>query len=119
MSEEQNVAVVRRLAERWNEGDTDGFLAGFADDVELITDEDWPDSGASGKAAFARYIEDWRSNWEEIKLSIEPVRVEGEEVEVRAAWQVRGASSGIDSELAFGILFTFRDGLIVRQVFFR
>jgi hypothetical protein len=50
---------------------------------------------------------------------MEPVRAEGEEVEVRAAWHSRGASSGIASELAFGILFTFRDGLIVRQVFFR
>jgi ketosteroid isomerase-like protein len=53
-----NVESIRRLVRCWNEGDVDGFLAHFADDVELVTDQDWPDSGASGKAAFARYIED-------------------------------------------------------------
>jgi ketosteroid isomerase-like protein len=115
VSEERNLEVVRQFVQRWNEGDMDGFLALYADDIEMISDPEWPEPDVIGKEAFIRYAEEWRSTWDTAKLNLEPAEAVGDEVTTRGWWDSRGAASGVEGELAFGLRFTFRDGLIVRQ----
>jgi ketosteroid isomerase-like protein len=113
--EQQNLELVRQLVALWNEGDIDGFLALHAEDVELITGPEWPEPSVRGKAAVARYAEEWRSAWDQLEMVLEPIVSNGELVACHGAWETRGAASGVAGTLPFGLLFTIRDGLVVRQ----
>jgi ketosteroid isomerase-like protein len=117
--EQRNLEIVRQLVTLWNEGDIDAFLALYSDDIEMITDPEWPDPDVHGKEALTRYADEWRSAWEELKLNVDPIEAKGDEVRTRGWWDSRGAASGLAGELEFGLDFTFRDGLIVRQRWFR
>jgi ketosteroid isomerase-like protein len=103
----------------WNEGDIDGFLALHSDDVELITDPEWPEPSVHGKAAVAEYAKEWRSAWDQLQMVLEPIVSDAERVACRGAWESRGAASGVAGTLPFGLLFTLRDGLVVRQRWYR
>jgi ketosteroid isomerase-like protein len=113
--EERNLEVVRQLVQRWNDGDMDGFLALYGEDIEMISDPEWPEPDVIGKEAFVRYSEEWRATWDSAKLNLDVVEASGDEVAARGWWDSRGAASGVSGELAFGLHFTIRDGLIVRQ----
>ena len=117
--EQRNLEVVRKLGERWNAGDFDGVLALYHDDVEMVTDPTWPEPPTRGKEAFARSSEDWRASWEKIDIDVAGVEARGDTVIAEGAWDTRGAASGIGGTMPFGILFTIRDGLVVRLRWFR
>ena len=118
--EQRNLEVVRRLGELWNAGDFDGVLALYADDVEMVTDPTWPDPPSHGKAEVARSSEEWREAWEKIDIDIGASHPAGPDMVIaEGAWDTRGAASGIGGSMPFGILFTLRDGLIVRLEWFR
>ena len=117
--EQRNLQVVRRLGELWNAGDFTGVLALYDDDVEMITDPDWPDPPAQGKEAFARTSEEWRAAWQKIEIQLGASEAAGDQVAAQGAWDTRGLASGIPGSMSFSILFTVRDGLIVRMQWFR
>jgi ketosteroid isomerase-like protein len=120
MSDEQrNLELVQRLVTLWNEGDVDAFLALHSDDVELITDPEWPDESVTGRAEVARFAEDFRSAWDAVMLKLDAIDAEGDEVRTRGHWESRGAASGLSGALPFGLDFTIRDGLVVRQCWSR
>jgi len=119
MGEEQrNLEVVGQLAERWNAGDLEGLLAFYADDIEMVTDPGWPEPSTSGKEALARSSEDWRASWEKIDIDVGRIEARADVVLAEGAWDSRGAASGIGGTMPFGILFTLREGLIVRLQWF-
>ena len=117
--EQRNAEVVRQLAERWNAGDIEGMLEFYGDDVEMVSDPDWPDPGVAGKEAFRRYSEEWREAWEKAQIDVGQIQAAGERVLVEGAWDVRAAATGISGQMTFSILFTLRDGLVTRHEWFR
>jgi uncharacterized protein len=121
MSEERNLEVVRRLAERWNAGDSAGVLELYADDVEMVTAPEWPDAGSGsfvGKEALERYTQEFRSAWDSIGADFDRLDVVGDLVVAGGGWVSRGLASGASSRMPFGIVFTVRDGLIARVEWF-
>ena len=117
--EQRNAEVVRQLAERWNAGDIEGMLEFYGDDMEMVSDPEWPDPGVSGKEAFRRYSEEWREAWEKAQIDVGQIQAAGERVLVEGAWDVRAAATGISGQMTFSILFTLRGGLVVRHEWFR
>jgi ketosteroid isomerase-like protein len=119
MSEQRNVELVRRLAERWNAGDNAGVLELYADDVVMVTAPEWPDAGPwVGKEALERYTREWRSAWESIEVDLGRLEAVGDMVVVGGDWDSRGAASGAAGRMTFGLVFTVRDGLIARLEWF-
>jgi ketosteroid isomerase-like protein len=119
MSEERNVEVVRRLAERWNAGDHAGVLELYADDVEMVTAPEWPDAGTEvGKGAVERATREWRSAWESIEVDLDRLEAAGDMVVAGGGWDSRGLASGASGRMPFGIVLTVRDGQIARLEWF-
>ena len=119
MSEEaRNAEVVRQVAERWNAGDFDGLLGLYDGDIEMIPGPDWPDPAVIGKAAFRSYIDEWRSAWASSYFDLHAIEAVGELVIAAGAWDNRSAITGIGGTMPFGILFTLRDGLVIRHQWF-
>jgi ketosteroid isomerase-like protein len=116
--EQNNVEVVKRLGELWNAGNLEGMLDLYDDEVEMVASPEWPDPGTVGKAAFARYSEEWREAWETVNIDLGTLEARGDTVLVTGAWDTRGAASGIDGSMPFLILFTLRDGLVTRHRWF-
>jgi ketosteroid isomerase-like protein len=119
MSEHRNVEVVRRLAERWNAGDSAGVHKLYADEIVMVTAPEWPDTGPFvGKEAVERSTQEWRSAWDTVEVDLERLEGVGDLVVAVGAWDSRGLASGASGRLPFGILFTVRDGLVARLEWF-
>jgi ketosteroid isomerase-like protein len=117
--EHRNLDVVRQIGELWNADDFDGMLALYAEDVEVVTDPQWPEPPTRGKGDFARMSRDWREAWEKIEVDPGALQVVGpDRVLAEGVWHSRGAVSGLAGDLPFAILYTLRDGLVSRQQWF-
>jgi ketosteroid isomerase-like protein len=57
----------------------------------------------------------WRSAWEELEVTAEEFIDAGERVLVTVHHRGRGFGSGIEVEARFYLLYTLRDGKVVRQ----
>jgi ketosteroid isomerase-like protein len=93
---EENVELVRRAYEAWNEGGAEAAKQFWAEDIEFHDPPD-PDSRVvSGRDAVAAYLmhqTEAVGNW---KLNIVDARERGECVVVRIELTVHGTSSGLD-----------------------
>jgi ketosteroid isomerase-like protein len=119
MSDNRNVELVRRLAERWNAGDHAGVLELYADDIVMVTAPEWPDTGPFvGREAVERFTQEWRSAWHSVEVDLERLEGVGDLVVAVGAWDSRGLASGASGRLPFGILFKVRDGLVARIEWF-
>jgi ketosteroid isomerase-like protein len=87
-------------------------------DVEVY-DHDIPDAGEyRGHAGYARWLQDWADAWE--AYTAEPDRYidAGEKVVVEVKMHATGRGSGIDVDRRDAIVFTVRDGLVIRLDYF-
>ena len=117
--EQRNVDVINRIGELWNAGDLEGLLDLYDDDVEVLTDPGWPEPSTRGKEAFARTSTDWREAWQKIEVDPGHVRAVGpDRVLAEGEWNSQGAASGIAGNMPFAVLYTLRDGRVVRQQWF-
>jgi ketosteroid isomerase-like protein len=109
---EDNVAVVRRF---WSPL-TD--LADVVDDdVDYRAIEGAPDDAGvmHGRDALARYLADWAETFADFTTSLEEAEAIGDD-HVLALGRVAGRAraSGVETELRVAVLYTVRDGRIVR-----
>jgi ketosteroid isomerase-like protein len=116
----RNVEAVRRGIEAFNRRDLDGFLREMHPDAEL----DWSRSRGlrsgiyRGKAEIKRFWEELFDHFEEIKVRPERFIEAGEHVVVPDRSFARGRA-GIRVEAANTMVFTLRDGKLVRQQLFQ
>jgi ketosteroid isomerase-like protein len=114
-----NVALIRRLVERWNAGDVEGVLDLYADDAVIVTSPDWPEPATwRGGSEIRASIEDWRAVWQSSTAELERLEPLGEKVLALGAWTSRGRASGVDGQMPIAILFTVRDGKIALHEWF-
>jgi ketosteroid isomerase-like protein len=116
----RNVETVRRLVDAFNRRDLDGALEEMHPDAEL----DWSRSRGlrseiyRGKAEIKRFWEELLDHFEEINVRPEKFIEAGEHVVVPDRSLARGRA-GIRVEAANTMVFTLRDGKIVRQQLFQ
>ena len=113
MSEEANLALVRRIFDAWRAGDYSDV--GWADpQIEFFTEG--PSGGEThGIEAMARAFRAWLDAFEE--FGTEPVGFEakGDAVLVEVRFSGRGKASGMPLDSLRGAnVFVIRDGLAVR-----
>jgi ketosteroid isomerase-like protein len=116
----RNVEAVRRGIEAFNRRDLDGLLREMHPDAEL----DWSRSRGlrsgiyRGKAEIKRFWEELFDHFEEINVRPERFIEAGEHVVVPDRSFARGRA-GIRVEAANTMVFTLRDGKLVRQQLFQ
>jgi ketosteroid isomerase-like protein len=114
---EENVKTVRHAAEAFNRGDLDSWAEYFTDDIDYRAVEGAPDDPGPihGKDALRAYVQDWQDTFDD--FTSEPVEViDGGEDDVIAVIRISGHAklSGVETDLTYAALYTFRDGKVAR-----
>jgi ketosteroid isomerase-like protein len=114
---EENLKKVREAAAAFNRGDLDTWVAYFADDIDYRAVEGAPDDHGPihGVDAMRAYAQDWQDTFDD--FTSEPVElVDAGEDNVIAITRVSGRAklSGVETDLTYAALYTFRDGMVVR-----
>jgi ketosteroid isomerase-like protein len=113
----ENVQLVLKDLEYWNQGDMDAFAGLWDDHMVLRAPEDWPERVYRGKEAVRSFYE----GFAEILGSdtvIEEMVDAGEAVITRMRVHMAGVQSGLQGEMRFTLVTTFRRGKVVRHEYF-
>ena len=114
---EENVKTVRDAAEAFNRGDLDTWAGYLADDIDYRAVEGAPDDHGPihGKEAIRAYLQDWQETFDD--FTSEPVElIDAGEDNVVAVIRISGRAklSGVETDLTYAALYTFRDGKVAR-----
>ena len=124
----QNVEIVRQAFEifnRYRETDLtrderdkafDAFAELATPDFEYVEPPEWPGAGVHrGLDQYRQVLEEFFEALSQMTAEIEETFDAGDRVVVFVRWRARGTSSGAESEMKPGQVFTLRDGKIAKQ----
>jgi ketosteroid isomerase-like protein len=109
----ENVEIVRNAYEYWNRGDLDAFLDVADEDVVLRGVEGWPERVFYGKDAARSFYEGFAETMGHDAVIEDLIDAGGGTVVVRARAHATGEQSGIETEVRFSQLVTFRKGKVI------
>ncbi len=114
---QENIDSARRGNEAYRRGDWATVAAGLDPDVLLRLDPTWPEQRVYGRAAV---VEFYRSASETLgaETSIEEIIDLGDRLLIRVHTATRGRHSGIEADLRWSEVVTYRDGLAVLSEYF-
>jgi ketosteroid isomerase-like protein len=97
----------------WNRDDLDAYLELLHDDVHISTAGVFPDladeySGRERAVAFWRRMHE---PWEFFRIDVEHIEDEGDWAIASIRFRARGADSGVEVDMRFGMAMRARDGL--------
>ncbi len=114
---QENVELVRRLREALNARDLDRYYSEFFDpEVEWQTSAEDPDAATHrGRPAYKRYVEQWLDSFDGLHADVEEyIDVGDDRVFTWVRYTGRGRESGVPADWYLAIIFTIRDGKVVR-----
>jgi ketosteroid isomerase-like protein len=108
------VELVRAIVEALNRGDIDGMLARMHSDFEWRPLEASPVARVyRGREEVRRYVEDWLSTFESVRLDLEDPTQFADRVVAVVRARGRGRASGLELETRFCQVWTLRRGTAV------
>jgi ketosteroid isomerase-like protein len=114
---QENVEIVRGLWQAFADGGLDALMEHFDEEVNWRAMEGAPDDVGEmhGTAAVRRYLQDWLDTFEGI-TTVPIDLIDAADDQVIAVLHVTGKArlSGIATELRYAVVYTLRDGKIVR-----
>jgi ketosteroid isomerase-like protein len=111
---QENVEIVRRLVEAWNEGNVDTFLSFFDHDCEVIFSPEVPEPGPfRGHAELRQWAQGFLAAWQSHQAEVIETQAARDMVVVSLHLVGRGGGSGVEMEETDAHLLTFRNGRIV------
>jgi ketosteroid isomerase-like protein len=113
-----NVELLRRFYESFNQGDLDAVLELCTEDVELYKDPEVVEMVSaftpSGQERIAQYLRGWLDSWSDYQARPEEFVQSGDEVAAFTQLRARGKNSQFEIEGSMADVFTVRDGRIAR-----
>ena len=111
---QENVEVVRRSLDAFLAGDRAAALAAYH--PEVVFDATLRPEGAvyRGPDGVDQAMRVWIGTWEDWRLEIQELTDAGDHVLVAAREFGRGKGSGVEIDQMTYVVFTVRDGMIVR-----
>jgi ketosteroid isomerase-like protein len=111
----KNIEIVRRLLERWSNGDLEGFIEGVDPEIEWRTSGIYPDVDPVyyGHEGFRKFWRDFHEAWETLSMELRDTVTVGNQV----AFSFRFAATGRDGVRASrdqASLVTLRNDLLFR-----
>jgi ketosteroid isomerase-like protein len=114
---QENIEVIRRAGETFNAGDLAAWFEFYDPEIDWRALEGAIDDVGEmhGTEALRRYVQDWTDEFEGVTVVLEELLEIGED-RVVAVQQLTGRArlSGIETQLRYVVLYTLRDGKIVR-----
>ena len=121
---EENVETVRRIYEAALRRDAATVLALYDPGVELDASRIGVSMHPSGGDAYHGHdglrdlFRDWHEAWGEIDYDYEELIDAGKQVVAVVSRHARGRASGVEVERPFALLWTLRDGKVIRVVWY-
>ena len=111
----ENLDTVRGVFDAWGEGDFRASVGHFDPNVVLVVGREFPDAGISlGPEAVRDYTTRFMQQWDGLTMAAEEIRHSGDTVLVRTRQRGSGKASGVESEMTYFWIFSFRGGRIIR-----
>jgi ketosteroid isomerase-like protein len=114
---QENVEVVRRMAEAFSDGGLDAIAELWDPDIDWRAAEGAIDDVGEmhGPVAVRRYVQDWIDTFDDFRVVVEELRDVGDD-RVLAIQRLKGRAklSGTETEIRFAVVTTVRDGKVVR-----
>jgi ketosteroid isomerase-like protein len=112
---QENVELVRRAYEAWNEGGSESAKRFWAKDVEYHDPPNLPDSRVvRGRDAVAAYLTSQVKVIGDMEVTLVDLRVRGEAIVLRMEVTMQGAESGVNFPGEIGPVVEAADGRIQR-----
>ena len=112
---QENVEIVRRIYEGWATGDLSAGVDDLDRHVVFIVSPDFAAFGVFvGLDGTSDFIRDFLEQWELATFEAKRLQAVGDTVLAHVVQHSKGRASGIEGELRFFMLFTFRGKKIVR-----
>jgi uncharacterized protein len=112
---QENVEIVHRVVEAWNEGNVDTFLGFFDPDCEVSFRPEVPEPGPfRGHAELRQWAEGFMAAWQSHHAEVVETHVARDTVVASLHLAGRGGGSGVEMEETDAHLFTIQNGRIVR-----
>ena len=113
---QENVEILRPGFEALNARDLDRHYDVFDPEVEWQTSAEDPDAATHrGLQAYKRYLEQWLESFDGLHVDVEEYIDAGDDrVFTWCRYTGRGRASGAPADWYLAIIFTMRDGKIVR-----
>jgi ketosteroid isomerase-like protein len=115
---EKNVELVLKELEYWNRGDFDAFVGLWDDDVVLRPAEGWPERVYYGKDAVRSFYKDFAETVGRDSVIEDLIDAGDDVVVMRMRAHMTGAQSGLEGDMRFSQVTTFREGKVVLAQFF-
>jgi ketosteroid isomerase-like protein len=117
---QQNVEAVRRVYERWARGDFTASMDLLDAQAVLVIGSDFPDAGTyEGLEGIREYMRGFLEPWTRVTIAAEELTDAGDAVLAAVHQSGTGESSGVETELRYFQVWTFRDGKVGRLEGFR
>src|SRR5689334_3318360 len=114
---EENVEIVRRSLQAYNDLGFDGLAEFLDENINWRAAEGAPDDAGetNGIEAMRRYLGDFPETFTDVTVvPIEVLDLSDDRVLAVQRMKGRAKLSGIETELRFAVVYTLRDGKIVR-----
>jgi ketosteroid isomerase-like protein len=113
---QENVEIVRHIYDGWAKGDF-GVGLGYLDPhVVLVIPPDFPEFGVFvGAQGIETLMRRFLDQWEQLTIEAKDLRAAGDTVLARVVQHGTGTASGIEGDIPYFQLLTFRGGKIVRM----
>src|SRR4051794_577259 len=113
---QKNVEAVRRILDAWADGDWSIGNDYLDEHAVCVVSSDFPAFGAYfGIDGIRAYWRDFVAQWEQLTIEAERLQDVGDTVLASVVQRAKGRVSGIEGEMSYFTLFTFRGGKIVRM----
>jgi ketosteroid isomerase-like protein len=114
---EENVEVIRTAYDAFERGDLDAVSQLQSPAIEWQTSVEDPDAATHrGRAAVRRYIEGYMETFPGLRAELEEcVEAPGDRVLATVRYTGRARASGMEMDWRQWLIYTFKDGLIVRS----
>src|SRR5688572_12224086 len=112
---QEHLKIVQRIFDGWATGELSAGQEHFDRHVMFVVSRDFPAWGIkSGRDDVKRFMRDFLAQWDHTTFTAKRLRTAGDTVLADVVQRGKGRASGIEGELSFFMLFTFRGPGIVR-----
>ena len=113
-----NAELLRAGYDAWDRGDLDAWLALLDPDVVIRTSGVFPDLAPEyhGHERAAKFWRQLREPWETFRIDAERIEEQGDRVMAEIRFRGKGADSGVEVDMRFGMAIRLRDGLAIELV---
>jgi hypothetical protein len=110
-----NTEAVERIIRAFERGDVEAALAELDPEVEMLPlRAELEGTHYRGHDGYRQVLADFEGDWDELRLPPEEIREVGDQVLVTGRMRAKGKKSGVELDVPMAMLYTLRDGKIVR-----